>query len=304
MEFKDYYKILGVGRKASQEEIRKAYRKLAGKYHPDANPDDPNTEEKFKEVGEAYEVLSDPDKRAKYDRFGKDWKYAQQAPGGGGFGPGFQGGFDPNMGDFFRDERDFSDFFYHFFTPGARGQGRQYAPPRKGDDYKADLYISLEDVMEGGTRSIRINGEQLDVPVKAGVEDGKRLRVKGRGAPGTHGGPRGDLYLTFKLKDHPSFSRSGSNLQGEAEVDMYTLLLGGKAQLPTLGKPVRITIKAETQPGEVIKLKGKGLPKDEKKTRYGDLFITLRAKFPQNLSKKEKELLTQLAQLRGTKVGT
>jgi curved DNA-binding protein len=298
MNYKDYYKVLGVSKGASQDEIKKAYRKLAAKYHPDTNPNNPKAEEKFKDVGEAYEVLGNPENRAKYDRYGKNWKHAQQA--GGGFG---QGGFGGNMGDIFGDERGFSDFFYQMFGgggPGGRGGGRR-TRGQKGDDYKADIFVSLEDIYEGRKRTIRIDGKEMDVPVKAAMKDGKQLRVKNHGGPGRNGGPAGDLYLTLKIEDHKFFTRIGDDLKADLPVDLYTLILGGKVEVPTLSKPVRIKITPETQPGKVIKLKGKGLPRDERKSSYGNLYITLRTTYPKNLSEQEKESFKQLAALRGWK---
>ncbi len=287
MDFKDYYKILGVGKKASQDEIRKAYRKLAGKYHPDTNPDNPAAEEKFKDIGEAYEVLGDADKRSKYDRYGKNWKQMEQ---GGGFGPGGFGGGG------FADDRGFSDFFYQMFGGAAPGGRRTRA--QKGDDYKADITVSLEDVFEGRTRSIRIDGKTLDVPVKAGMQDGKQLKVKGHGGPGHGGGPKGDLYLSLKIEDHPLFTRVGDDLKADHAIDLYTLVLGGKVEIPTLGKAVRIPIAPQTQPGKVIKLTGKGMPKNAQKSAYGNLYITLRAKLPENLSATELEYFQKLAACR------
>lgn len=295
MNFKDYYKVLGVQKTASQDEIKKSYRKLAGKYHPDTNPDNPKAEEKFKDIGEAYEVLGNADNRGKYDRYGKDWKHVQQQGRGSGQGA--------NMEDIFGDDRGFSDFFYQMFggagPGGQRGRGQSRA--QKGDDYKADINVSLEDVYEGRKRSIKIDSKTLDVPVKAGMKDGKQLKVKGRGGPGRQGGPAGDLYLTLKIEEHKTFSRIGDDLKADLPIDLYTLILGGKAEVPTLGKPVRIKITPETQPGKVIKLKGKGLPRDERKSTYGNLFVTLRATLPNNLSDEEKDSFQKLASLRESK---
>jgi len=266
---------------------------LAAKYHPDSNPDNPKAEEKFKDVGEAYEVLGDAGNRSKYDRYGKNWKHAQQA--GAGFGGG---GFGGNMGDIFGDDRGFSDFFYQMFGGGAPGGGRR-SRAQKGDDYKAEIFVSLEDVYEGRKRSIKIDGKPLDVPVKAGMQSGKQLKVKNRGGAGRYGGPTGDLFLTLTIEEHALFTRAGDDLKLDLAVDLYTLILGGKVEVPTLGKALRVPIAPQTQPGKVLKLKGKGMPKDANKSGYGNLYVTLRATYPSNLSEDELEQFRKLARLRG-----
>ena len=306
MEFKDYYKILGVDRKASQPEIKKAYRKLAKQYHPDKNPDDKAAEKKFKDISEAYEVLGDEENRKKYDQFGENWKYANQAQHQGQEGFGFRPGnggqtfyYEGDLGDIFGDERGFSDFFYQFFGGGdrfgGRGQTRSQSRARKGADYEAAFPITLEEAYHGGTRTFGVNGHQLRVKIKPGMSDGKRLRIKGKGGAGA---VPGDLYLNINIQEHPLYKRKGHDLYKDEAIDIYTLMLGGKAEIQTLSGKVRVPIKAETNPGKVIKLSGKGMPKDEKKRSFGDLYITLRAALPQRLTKKEKQLLTELAQMR------
>ena len=311
MKFQDYYKILGVNRDASEKEIKTSYRKLAKKYHPDSNPDNAEAEEKFKAVSEAYEVLSDSEKRAKYDQYGENWKYADQFAQAGQGAQGSPGGsrsgqyytYDGDFGDFFRDERGFSDFFYSMFgegSPFGRQGGRGHTSSRgfRGEDYQATLDISLEDAYHGGAQTFQLNGQTLRINIKPGAKEGQKLRLKGKGGQAPQGGENGDLYIILRVQPHRLFERKGDDLYLEHKTDLYTLILGGKIEIPTLGKPVRITIKPETEPGKVIRLRGKGMPLDAKSSRHGDLLVTLQAQLPQQLSQKEKELFQQLAELR------
>ena len=284
----DYYNILGVSRSASQDEIRKAYRKLAMKYHPDQNKAK-EAEEKFKKISEAYEVLGDPDKRSKYDQFGSRWKDAQRA-GQAGQGYGFGGE------DFFRDSRGFSDFFYQMFGGNAGFGGA----PRtsKGGDLQGEVEVTFEEAYHGTSRTFSLHGKNLRIQIKAGIEDGKKLKLKGKGNPGVNGGPPGDLYLQVHVSPHLQFVRTGMQLRTDLSVNVFTLMLGGEIEVPTLSGKVKVNLKPETQPGKKIKLSGKGFPKDEKKTVYGNLYVTLNAKIPTNLSAREKELIEELAKLR------
>lgn len=307
MEFKDYYKILGIGKTASQDEIKKAYRKLAKINHPDKNPDNKAAEARFKEISEAYEVLSDKENRQKYDQYGANWKYAdetkaQNGPGysgprGGNYST-YQG--DPN--DFFTDERGFSDFFYQMFggnNPfGKNTQGGRKPFSQKGDDYQAELPVTLEEVFSGNQRTFQVNGKSLRIKIKPGMQTGKKLRLPGEGGPGLNGNPPGDLYLYIKIEPNPNFQIEGFDLKTEVKVDIYTLMLGGKVEIPTPGGLIRINIQPETEPGKTIKISGKGLPENEKKTKAGNLYVTLQAKIPHHLSEKEKDLLKELASLR------
>ncbi|MEZ4824818.1 MAG: J domain-containing protein [Bacteroidia bacterium] len=305
MEFKDYYQILGIGKSASPDEIKKAYRKLAKIYHPDKNPGDKVAEEKFKDISEAYEVLSDKDKRARYDQFGANWKYAQEdnpeqgfnrAPGGATYYT-----YEGDLNDLFTDDRGFSEFFYRMFgadSPfGSRNTGRSNRS-RKGQDYHAVLPVSLEEVFQGSQRTFQVNGKNLRIKIKPGVQEGKTLRLPGKGGPGAGGGPAGDLFLQIQIQPHPQFQIEGANLKTETRVDLYTFLLGGKVEIPAPGGTVRISITPETEPGKVIKIVGKGLPLDESLKRSGDLYVTLQAKIPHNLSEKEKAMIRELADMR------
>ncbi len=316
MEYKDYYKILGVSKDATQEEIKKAYRRLARKYHPDIRPGDKEAEEKFKEISEAYEVLSDPEKRKKYDQFGAYWQQYQQSGGAAGgvswedflrqTAGAQQGGYRvytttnlEDLGDLFGGEAPpFSDFFEMLFGGGVRQRSRK----RKGEDYQATLTISLEEAFHGTERTIAVQGEKIRVKIRPGIRDGQQLKISGKGAPGYQGGPRGDLYITVKILPHARFRRQGDDLYVEVPVDLYTAVLGGEVMLTTIeGKKVKVKIPPGTQPGTTFKLRGLGMPKYRKSEQRGDLYVTVKVQIPTKLSDEERKLFEQLAQLRRTK---
>ncbi len=311
MEYKDYYKTLGVEKTATTEQIKKAYRKLARQHHPDVNPNDPAAEQKFKEVNEANEVLSDAEKRKKYDQLGADWqRYEQQgagrgpAGGRGGFGGG-GGGFDWSQytqggggGSPFGEEGgDFSDFFGSIFG-NMGGAGGRSPRPGAGQDYQAELELSLEDAYHGGPRTITVNGKNLRLTVKPGVADGQTIRLRGQGGPGRSGGPDGALLITFRLAPDPRYARTGNDLTQDVPVALYTALLGGEQTVPTLGSPVKIKIKPETQSGTRLRLRGKGFPVYDQAGQFGDLYLRLTIALPQHLTDEEKGLFQQLAALR------
>jgi curved DNA-binding protein len=312
MEFKDYYKILGVEKDATQEEIKKAYRKLALKYHPDRNPDNKQAEDKFKEITEANEVLSDAEKRKKYDQLGANWKYYQQ-PGTGGPGMedffsqfgGRSGGrttyqYSGDLGDMFGNIGGFSDFFESFF--GGRGSGGQrssFSTAQKGRDYEANLNLTLEEVFNGTDRQISVDGKKLKVKIEQGTRDKTRLRIRGMGSPGSHGGEKGDLYLNIHIIDHPFYEVNGDDLYFNLDVDLYTAVLGGNVQIPTLDhKKLSIVIPPETDNGKLLKLRGQGMIEQESKSKRGDLYVRIIVQVPKHLSKEEKELFRKLSQLR------
>lgn len=310
MEYKDYYKTLGVEKTATAEQIKKAYRKLARQHHPDVNPNDPEAERKFKEVNEANEVLSDADKRKKYDQLGADWqRYEQQGagrgPAGGRGTPG--GGFDWGQytqggggGSPFGDEGgDFSDFFGSIFGNMGGGGGRS-TRPSAGQDYQAELELSLEEAYQGGPRTITVNGKNLRLAVKPGVADGQTIRLRGQGGPGRNGGPDGVLLLTFRLAPDARYARTGNDLTQDVPVALYTALLGGEQTVATLGSPVKIKIKPETPNGTRLRLRGKGFPVYDQPGQFGDLYLRLTIALPQHLTDEEKALIGQLAALRGT----
>lgn len=321
MEYRDYYKILGVSRDASQDEIKKKYRKLAAKYHPDKNPDDDRAEEKFKEVGEAYEVLKDPEKRKLYDKVGSDWKRYQQA---GASADDFnwsqyanRGGgqrVNINMEDLFGGGRagsgggsPFSSFFETIFGGGGdpfagrQSQARQYqgnartATPQKGRDSQAQVDVDLKDVLTGVEKQFRVNGERVKVKIPAGIESGKRLKLKGKGQPSQTGGAKGDLYLKINVVEPEGFERKGKNIYQKIPLDLYTAVLGGELTAQTLNGKIKLNIPPETQNGKVFRLTGRGLPQFKKNGKRGDYFLKTDIQIPENFSTKEKELFKKLA---------
>ncbi|MBL1220029.1 J domain-containing protein [Chryseobacterium sp. L7] len=302
MAYIDYYKILGVDKNATQDDIKKAYRKQARKLHPDLNPDDKESEKKFKELNEANEVLSNPENRVKYDKYGENWKhgeeyekaqqqqrqYQQQNYGGGG---GFSGA------DFGEGE-DFSDFFQSMFGGAGGGFGKSSRGSSsgkfKGQDVHAELNLNLRDAAETHPQTFEINGKKVRITIPAGVYDGQQIKLKGHGNPGFNGGPNGDLYITFNIPVDPNFERTGDDLKTKVSIDLYTAVLGGDVKVNTLNGSVNLKVKPETQSGTTVRLKGKGFPVYKKEGQSGDLFVTYEVKLPTNLTDKQKELFEQL----------
>jgi curved DNA-binding protein len=293
----DYYKVLGVERTATVEAIKAAYRKLARKYHPDLNPNDADAKKKFQEINEANEVLSDPESRKKYDQYGEQWKHAEQFEEarrqqgaqqrtGGGFGGGapFEG-FQGDMGG-----EDFGDLFGSMF--GGRG-GPQVK--FRGQDFHAESHLELMDAYRTHKQTLNVNGRQIRITVPAGVENGQTIRIAGHGGPGVNGGPKGDLYITFMVKDHPRFKRSGADLYTTMDIDLYTAVLGGDALLETLDGTVKMKVAPQTQNGARVKLKGKGFPVYKKEGSFGDLYVTYNVKLPTSLTEEQRVLFEQLA---------
>jgi curved DNA-binding protein len=311
MEYKDYYKILGVSKNASQEEIKKAYRKLAVKYHPDKNQGDKRAEERFKELSEAYEVLRNPEKRQKYDQLGANWKQFENAGAGGFDYPGFGGGsrgrgtfhFRGDMGDigdlFNEPEGGFSEFFNAFFgsASGNRtGFGRQKRPSR-GNDFQAEMEITLSEAYHGTSRILSVNGQKLRVTIKPGTYNGQELRIRGKGGQGIDGGTSGDIYIKIKLRPDVNYLRDGNDLIRKTDVDIYTAVLGGKIELQTLSGKLGIKIPQGSQNGQKLRLHGKGMPVYGKPGKYGDLYVQLNVMIPKNLSEKQKKLFKELKEL-------
>jgi curved DNA-binding protein len=309
MEYKDYYDLLGVDKGASDKEIKSAYRKLARKYHPDMNPDDKRAEERFKEINEAYEVLSDPEKRKKYDRLGADWhRYQQMGGQPGGFdwsqwttggSPGFdvRYGTPGDMEDLFGGGAGggiFSDFFNQLFGTGRPGRQRSYQTrSRRGQDYQQEVEISIEEAYHGTSRILDKEGRRLEAKIPAGAKTGTKIRLAGEGGPGMGGSP-GDLYLIVKVKPDPRFEREGDDLRSTVQVDMYTALLGGKVRVDTVGGSVMLTIRPETQNGCTMRLRGKGMPKLRQKGVHGDLYVKIDVQLPTDLTPEQRQLLEKM----------
>lgn len=306
MEFIDYYKVLGLEKNASAADIKKAYRKLARKLHPDLNPNDKDAQRKFQQLNEANEVLSDPEKRKKYDQYGKDWQHAdayeqaRQQQGSQGFGGGFGNQRTYSGGGQGFDDSQFSDFFESMFGGGgfSRGGGRRQTAQFKGQDLNATLRLNLIDVLESHKQTISIGEKKIRITIPSGVEDGQTIKIKGYGGEGMNGGPKGDLLITFEILNNTNFKRLGADLYATEEISLYTALLGGEITVETLTGKVKLNVKPETQNDTKVKLKGKGLPKYKKEGLHGDLYITYRIILPKNLSEKEKELFTELSKLR------
>lgn len=299
MEFIDYYKILGLDKHASTDDIKKAYRKLARQYHPDLNPNDKDANKKFQQINEANEVLSDPEKRKKYDQYGKGWQHAeafekakqsQQHTGSGGYGT-FGGG-----GEYGEDfsSGDFSDFFTSMFGGGRRSGWSEVK--FKGQDFNAEMQISLREAYHTHQRVFTVNGKNIRITVPAGIANGQTIKLKGHGGPGVNGGPAGDLYITFTIAEDPVFKRLGDDLYATVELDLYTAVLGGEKTVDTMDGKVKLKVKPETQNGTKTRLKGKGFPVYKKEGSFGDLLITWIIKIPVNLTEKQKNLFKELSQ--------
>jgi curved DNA-binding protein len=313
MEYKDYYKTLGLTKNAGDDEIKKAYRKLALEYHPDRNPGDAEAEDKFKEINEAYQVLSDPDKRAHYDRLGSaysnwqgrggrgggfdwgDWMYGQ--PGGGGVRVEYSG----NVEDLFGGG-GFSDFFSQIFGGmggmGSFARGQQTQRPRRQvpQKYETEMLIGLHEAFSGSTRQVSINQRSFEVKIPKGAASGTKVRLKGAGPTGPSGEPS-DVYLVIKVAPDPRFERKKDNLYTEVDLDLFTAVLGGEVQVHTLSGKVVLQIPAGTQPGQTFRLKGKGMPNLKKNSQRGDLMVTVNVQIPKDLSRDQEELFKQLKNL-------
>jgi len=289
MDFIDYYKILEINKKATPDDIKKAYRRLARKFHPDLNPNNANAKLSFQKINEANNVLSDPEKRKKYDQYGKDWQHAnefdkaqQNQPSGSR-----SAGTPQNDGDF-------SDFFEAMFG-GASGRGSQVK--FRGEDYRANLQLSLSDAYKTHQQTLTVNGKAIRITIHAGIENGQTIKIKAHGGQGMNGGPNGDLYITFSITSHADFKRLGNDLYTTKELDLYTALLGGELMIDTMDGRVKLKVKPETQNGEKVKLKGKGFPIYKKENGFGDLYVTYQIKIPTGLNDKQKELFTELSKL-------
>jgi len=299
MAYIDYYKTLGISIGASEKDIKKAYRKLARKYHPDVNPEDKEADKKFKEINEANEVLSDPEKRKKYDKFGKDWKHADKFEEAGYTGASSSGGRQRGAWTETGSESDFSDFFSSMF--GGAGGFSSRSSQRvsfKGQDYNAELVMALRTAAETHQQVLTINNKKIRISIPAGVSDGQTIKIANQCGPGVQGGPAGDLYITFKIERDPIFERKGNDLYSSVKVDLYTFILGGEITVNTMHSPVKIKLKEGTKPSGKIRLKNKGFPHYKNAHIHGDLYITLDIEIPKDLNEKEKDLFEELKKMR------
>jgi len=297
MAFIDYYQILGLDRNASEEDIKKAYRKLARKHHPDLNPNDKEAHRKFQQINEANEVLSDPDKRKKYDAYGENWRNAEQFEQARQHRQSTAGewrseDFSAGAGD-----DQFSDFFESLF--GSRGGGGRRSQARfRGQDYNAELHLSLSDAYYTHQQTLDVNGKKIRITIPAGVADGQVIKLRGHGAPGVNGGPAGDLYITFVITEGGNFKRVGNDLYTNINLDLYTAVLGGEVTIDTLGGKIKLKVKPETQNNTKVRLKGKGFPVYKKEGEFGDLIVTYSITIPTGLTEQQKELFRQLSNLK------
>jgi curved DNA-binding protein len=323
MDFIDYYKILGINKTASQDEVKAAYRKLARKHHPDLNPNDKEANKKFQQINEANEVLSDPEKRKKYDQYGKDWQQAdayekanasagRRPRKGSGASRGAnpfegaefgQGGSFGGGGSFENGGSEFSDFFESLFGGRSAAGGGNSRTKFRGQDIQAELQLSLTDAYTTHQQVLGVNGKNIRITIPAGVENGQVIKLKGHGGQGANGGTAGDLYITFAIMEDARFKREGNDLHAKLPLDLYTAILGGEITVETLNGKVKLKVKPETQNETTMRLKGKGFPVYKKEGEFGDLYVSLEIKLPTGLTEKEKELFRELARLRSGELG-
>ncbi len=297
MEYKDYYKVLGLEKNAKPDQIRKAFRDLAKKHHPDKNPDNKSAEDKFKQVNEAYEVLKDPEKKRKYDELGDSWKnYSNNG--------GRQSDFDWNQWSNqsrgrSSDSGNFSDFFESIFGSGFGGAGGRSRTSRavRGEDMQASMDLTLEEAVKGTQRLVSIGGQSIKLNIKAGAKSEQVLRMKGKGSPGYNGGEAGDLLISLNVLKHPVFEVKGNDIYTDLYIDVLTAVLGGKVNLNTLDKAVSISIPPGTDSGKTLRLKGAGVPEYGLPDKRGELYVRILVRVPKTLSEKEKELYLELQKL-------
>jgi curved DNA-binding protein len=295
MEYLDYYKLLGVDKTATTKDIKSAYRKLARKYHPDLNPHDKDAKKKFQQINEANEVLSDPEKRKKYDQFGKDWQHSDQFENQGQYRHQSSGN-EQRRETRTQSGEDFSDFFESLFGGGASGYGRTRQAKFRGEDFNAELQLDLEEAFTTHKRTLNVNGAKIRITIPAGIENGQTIKIAGHGGKGINSGPDGDLYITFSISNNSHFKRLGDDLYTTVDLDLYKAVLGGEITVDTFNGKVKLKVSPETQNGSKIKLKGKGFPVYKNEGVYGDLYITYSIKIPSNLTEKQRELFRQLSQ--------
>ena len=295
MAFVDYYKILGIDKTATPKDIKNAYRKLARKHHPDLNPNNKDAKKNFQEINEANEVLSDPEKRKKYDQYGENWQHSEQfekerkyqEQSSNARGARYSGG---------QSEGDFSDFFESMFG-GAAGASRSRQVKYRGEDYNSELHLNLIDAFKTHKQTLTVNGKNIRITIPAGIENGQTIKIAGHGGQGINGGPNGDLYITFSIANHSQIKRLENNLYTTIDLDLFTAVLGGEITINTLDGKVKLKVKPETQNGSKVKLKDKGFPVYKNEGRFGDLYVTYSIKIPTNLTDKQKTLFSELSKM-------
>jgi len=293
MIFIDYYKILGIEKNATVADIKSAYRKLARKYHPDLNPNDADAKRNFQQINEANEVLSDPEKRKKYDKYGKDWQHTGQFENAAQYQEQ-SSDFSGQQYSRAKSGADFSEFFESMFG-GSANADRNRQVKFRGEDYNAQLQLNLTDAYQTHKQTLTVNGRNIRISIPAGIENGQTIKISGFGGSGINGGPNGDLYITFSIANHPGIKRLGSDLYIHVEIELYTAVLGGEITIDTLSGKVKLKVKPGTQNGSKVKLKGKGFPVYKADGQFGDLYITYTVKIPTNLTERQKSLFTELS---------
>jgi curved DNA-binding protein len=296
MEFVDYYKILGLDKNAKAADIKNAYRKMARKFHPDLNLNDEKAKEKFQQINEANEVLSDAEKRKKYDKFGKDWQHADAYENAERQQRSSRN--QPNYGSQGYNDSDFSDFFESMFGQQQPSGSRQRTTQFKGQDFNATLSLNFRDILKTQKQIIDIGSKKIRITIPAGIENGQTIKIKGQGSEGVNGGPKGDLFITFTISEDPIYKRLGNDLYKTEEISLYDAILGKEVLFETINGKIKVPIKPETQNDKKIKIKGKGLPLYKQEDVFGDLYITLKIKNPENLTEEEKKLFVELSKLR------
>ncbi len=293
MNFVDYYQVLGLDKTATQKDIKNAYRKLARKFHPDLNPNNPEAKLNFQKINEANTVLSDDTKRKKYDQYGKDWEHAhefenQKQQSSNSAGSAFGGGFANG-----NSASDFSAFFESMFG-GNAGASRGRQAKFRGEDFSAEIHLDLIEAYKTHKQTLSVNGKNIRITVPAGIENGQIIKITGHGGTGNNGGPNGDLYITFTVSNHSKFKRFADNLYANIDLDIYTAILGGEIIIDTLDGKVKLKVKPETQNGTTINLKGKGFPLYKNEQLFGDLHITYIIKIPTNITEHQRKLFEEL----------
>ena len=298
MAFVDYYKIMGVPKTATKKEIKTAFRKLARKYHPDLNQGSEDAEKKFKEINEANQVLSDTEKRKKYDKYGENWERGEEYEKAQAQQQSQQRSRPQSSGQNFSDQ-EYSDFFESMFGGASQGGFSSRRNTKfKGQDFNAELHLDLKDAYTSQKQVLNVNGAKIRLTIPAGVENGQVLKIKGKGGPGVNGGPNGDLYIKFVIDNHSKFKRVGNNLYSTVDLDLYTAILGGSITVDTFDGKVKLKVKPETENETKVKLSGKGFPVYKKDGQFGDLIITFNIKIPHKLTEVEIKLFKELQKLK------